>query len=102
MTLDGYLVQHPMNEGDASDDLMLRDANHTLGKKNVAKQLSSMNVTGKPSLSSYTTEKVFRPQLLTKRDNVQSPPKSGAVTSAITSNLGKTLHSPRFQWINKP
>jgi len=87
-----------MNEAD-SDELMWGEASHTQSKKNVEKKLSTMNVTRdfKPSPQSYTTETVFRPQLLTKRENSQAP-----ASTSNSNSLGKTFHSPRFQWMNKP
>jgi len=65
--------------------------------------VSTVNLTKDFKPSTYSTETVFRPQLLSKRDTSQvvSPGSTAGMSQTMSSNLGKGLFSPRFQ-LSKP
>ena len=88
-----------MREIEDNDEFMWKDAHLQNNKSKV----STVNLTKDFKPSTYTTETVFRPQLLSKRDTSQvaTPGGTAGMSQTMSSNLGKGLFSPRFQ-LSKP
>jgi hypothetical protein len=87
-----------MREIEDNDEFMWKDA-HLQNFKN---KVSTVNLTKDFKPTTYTTETVFRPQLLSKRDTTQvATPGTAGMSQTMSSNLGKGLFSPRFQ-LSKP
>ena len=88
-----------MRKIEDNDKFMWKDAHRQTNKYKV----STVNLTKDFKPSTYTTETVFRTQLLSKREKSQvaTPGGTAGMSQTMSSNLDKGLFSPRFQ-LSKP